>query len=45
MEKLVQISQLDRVLNITPTANEAVDLVYMEATEKGSGASDDASQS
>jgi hypothetical protein len=40
---LVQISQLDRVLNITPTVNEAVDFVYMEATEKelgGEGASD-----
>ena len=34
VEKLVQISQLDRVLNITPTVNEAVDFVYMEATEK-----------
>ena len=37
VEKLVQISQLDRVLNITPTVNEAVDFVYMEATEKELG--------
>ena len=42
VEKLVQISQLDRVLNITPTVNEAVDFVYMEATEKELGASDGA---
>ena len=39
VEKLVQISQLDRVLNITPTVNEAVDFVYMEATEKELGGS------
>jgi len=41
VEKLVQISQLDRVLNITPTANEAVDFIYMEATEKDLGGADE----
>lgn len=45
VEKLVQISQLDRVLNITPTVNEAVDLIYMESTEKELGASGEGSQS
>ena len=45
VEKLVQISQLDRVLNITPTVNEAVDFIYMEATEKELGASGESSQS
>ena len=44
VEKLVQISQLDRVLNITPTLNEAVDFVYMDATEKELGTSDEASE-
>lgn len=32
--KLVQISQLESVLSITPTASEAVDLLYMEEIEK-----------
>jgi anti-sigma B factor antagonist len=32
--KLVQISQLESVLSITPTANEAVDLLFMEEIEK-----------
>jgi hypothetical protein len=45
VEKLVQISQLDRVLNIVPTVNEAVDFVYMEATEKEVGPKDDSSDS
>jgi anti-sigma B factor antagonist len=33
--KLITISQLDSVLKITPTADEAVDLVYMEEVERG----------
>lgn len=32
--KLVQISQLESVLSITPTIEEAVDLLYMEEIEK-----------
>lgn len=32
--KLVQISQLESVLSITPTAAEAVDLLFMEEIEK-----------
>jgi anti-anti-sigma factor len=32
--KLVQISQLESVLSITPTEEEAVDLLYMEELEK-----------
>ena len=32
--KLIEISQLDRVLNITPTLSEAVDLVFMEEIER-----------
>lgn len=34
VQKLVQISQLESVLSITPTAGEAVDLLYMEEIEK-----------
>lgn len=34
VQKLVQISQLEAVLSITPTAAEAVDLLYMEEIEK-----------
>lgn len=32
--KLITISQLQNVLKITPTQNEAVDLVYMEEVER-----------
>jgi len=32
--KLVQIRQLESVLSITPTVEEAVDLLYMEEIEK-----------
>ena len=32
--KLVQISQLESVLSITPTVNEAMDLLFMEEIEK-----------
>lgn len=34
VQKLVQISQLESVLSITPTVAEAVDLLYMEEIEK-----------
>lgn len=34
VKKLISISQLDNVLKITPTVNEAVDLVYMEEVER-----------
>lgn len=34
VRKLVQISQLESVLSITPTSSEAVDLLYMEEIEK-----------
>ena len=34
VQKLVQISQLESVLSITPTSTEAVDLLYMEEIEK-----------
>lgn len=32
--KLITISQLQSVLKITPTQNEAIDLVYMEEVER-----------
>ncbi|MDX9751215.1 MAG: STAS domain-containing protein [Flavobacteriales bacterium] len=34
VQKLVQISQLESVLSITPSVSEAVDLLYMEEIEK-----------
>ena len=34
VEKLIRISQLDKVLKITPTLNEAIDLVYMDEVER-----------
>lgn len=34
VQKLVQISQLESVLSITPSLNEAVDLLFMEEIEK-----------
>jgi anti-anti-sigma factor len=34
VEKLVEISQLHSVLNITPTKNEAIDFVMMEEIER-----------
>lgn len=34
VQKLIQISQLESVLSITPTLEEAVDLLYMEEIEK-----------
>jgi len=35
--KLINISQLDSVLNITPTVKEAVDFVFMDEVEKDIG--------
>lgn len=40
VEKLVNISQLTFVFNITPTRNEAIDLVMMEEIERELGAGD-----
>lgn len=37
VKKLISISQLDSVLNITPTVSEAVDLVMMEEVERDLG--------
>ncbi len=34
VDKLIQISQLTSVLNITPTRNEAIDLVMMDDIER-----------
>jgi anti-anti-sigma factor len=34
VQKLITISQLESVLKITPTVDEAVDLVYMEEVER-----------
>lgn len=34
VEKLVSISQLDRVLTIIPTASEAFDFLVIEMTQK-----------
>ena len=36
--KLISIAQLDKVLNIVPTVDEAVDMVYMEEQERELGA-------
>jgi anti-sigma B factor antagonist len=37
VSKLISISQLDTILNITPTLAEAVDLLAMESIEKDLG--------
>ena len=37
VSKLISISQLDTILSITPTLQEAVDLVAMETIEKDLG--------
>lgn len=34
VKKLLAISQLDTLMNVTPTLNEAVDLVFMEELER-----------
>lgn len=40
VEKMIQISQLHTVLNITPTFNEAVDFLMMDKLEKEVGDSE-----
>jgi anti-anti-sigma factor len=35
VEKLIDISQLSNVLNITPTIDEAVDFIFMDELERG----------
>lgn len=35
VEKLIKISQLDGILNIVPSYNEAMDYIFMEELEKG----------
>ena len=42
VEKLIKISQLTNVLNITPTLDEAIDFVFMDELEKGLGEFDEA---
>lgn len=37
IKKLIEIAQLDRVLSITPSLNEAVDFVFMEEIERNLG--------
>lgn len=37
VSKLISISQLDTILNITPTLNEATDLLALEEVERGLG--------
>jgi hypothetical protein len=34
VEKMVKIAQLDRVLNIVPTKEEAEDFIFMEEVER-----------
>lgn len=41
VEKLIKISMLDKVLNILPTKEEAVDFVFMTSLEKEMGAEGD----
>ncbi len=41
VSKLIDISQLTPVLNITPTRNEAIDFIYMDELEKGLNGLDD----
>jgi anti-anti-sigma factor len=40
VEKLIKISMLDKVLNILPTKEEAVDFVFMTSLEKEMGDED-----
>jgi anti-anti-sigma factor len=40
VEKLVSISQLDSVFNITPTRNESIDIVLMDEIERELGNSE-----
>jgi anti-anti-sigma factor len=41
VEKLIEISQLNNILTITPSLNEAVDFVFMDDLEKGLGEMED----
>ena len=41
VNKLISISQLDTILNITPTSKEAVDFVFMTELEKDLESSED----
>lgn len=41
ISKLIEISQLTSVLNITPTKAEAVDFIYMDELEKDLNSSDE----
>jgi len=41
VEKLIDISQLSNILNITPTLNEAVDFIFMDELERGLTDSDE----
>ena len=41
VNKLISISQLDTILNITPTAKEAIDFVFMTELEKDLESSED----
>lgn len=34
VKKLIALSQLESILKITPTVNEAIDLIYMEEIER-----------
>ena len=34
VKKLITLSQLESILKITPTVNEAIDLIYMEEIER-----------
>jgi len=34
VQKIISISQLDKVLSITPTSNEAIDMVIMDEVER-----------
>ncbi len=34
VKKLIALSQLETILKITPTVNEAIDLIYMEEIER-----------
>ena len=38
--KLITISQLESILNITPTLPEAIDFLFMEELERGLGEED-----
>ncbi|MEY3597955.1 MAG: hypothetical protein RL521_377, partial [Bacteroidota bacterium] len=34
VKKLITLSQLESILKITPTVNEAIDFIYMEEIER-----------